>query len=173
VATSFFNDKNRNLVRDLVELLVETKQDVPSWLEAMSQDSRSAGSGRMGSRGSQKRFSGGFGSRDYRQQRGGSGGIGGPRPGYGGYGKCKPLSCETRSNTTFVQEEVQPTEVGAMEEVMAEAMEARTEVAKAADRIGGVMTAGKRQDKMAPPAAASVCECCHAVTGYKKKPKYH
>ncbi|KAF4518398.1 hypothetical protein B566_EDAN010491 [Ephemera danica] len=87
VATSFFNDKNRNLVRDLVELLVETKQDVPPWLEAMSMDSRQAGSGRMGSRGSQKsRFSGGFGSRDYRQQRGGSGGVGGPRSGYGGYG---------------------------------------------------------------------------------------
>lgn len=65
----------------------------------MSLDTRMAGSGRMG-RGGQKRFSsGGFGSRDYRQQRGGagmggggmggppSGGGGGPRSGYGGYGK--------------------------------------------------------------------------------------
>lgn len=29
VATSFFNDNNRGLSRDLVELLVEAKQDVP------------------------------------------------------------------------------------------------------------------------------------------------
>lgn len=29
VATSFFNDSNRGLSRDLVELLVEAKQDVP------------------------------------------------------------------------------------------------------------------------------------------------
>lgn len=29
VATSFFNDTNRGLARDLVELLVEAKQDVP------------------------------------------------------------------------------------------------------------------------------------------------
>lgn len=29
VATSFFNDSNSSLARDLVELLVEAKQDVP------------------------------------------------------------------------------------------------------------------------------------------------
>lgn len=29
VATSFFNDTNRGLARELVELLVEAKQDVP------------------------------------------------------------------------------------------------------------------------------------------------
>lgn len=32
VATSFFNDSNRGLARDLVELLVEAKQDVPRLL---------------------------------------------------------------------------------------------------------------------------------------------
>lgn len=31
VATSFFNDTNRGLARDMVELLVEAKQDVPKW----------------------------------------------------------------------------------------------------------------------------------------------
>ena len=40
LATSFFNEKNRNLVKDLVELIVEANQDLPSWLEAMSLDSR-------------------------------------------------------------------------------------------------------------------------------------
>lgn len=38
VATSFFNDKNRNLIRDLVELIIETKQELPSWLEGMAVD---------------------------------------------------------------------------------------------------------------------------------------
>ena len=38
LATSFFNDKNRNLVKELVELIVEANKDLPSWLEAMSLD---------------------------------------------------------------------------------------------------------------------------------------
>nr|AFC17964.1 vasa [Schistosoma japonicum] len=33
-ATSFFSEKNQNVVRDLVELLRESKQPVPPWLEA-------------------------------------------------------------------------------------------------------------------------------------------
>lgn len=36
VATSFFNDSNRGLARDLVELLVEAKQDVPRLLTSTS-----------------------------------------------------------------------------------------------------------------------------------------
>ena len=36
LATSFFNDKNRNVCRDLLELLLETKQEIPSWLESLS-----------------------------------------------------------------------------------------------------------------------------------------
>ena len=50
LATSFFNEKNRNLVKDLVELIVEANQDLPSWLEAMSLDSRNmyGGGGRRG-----------------------------------------------------------------------------------------------------------------------------
>lgn len=80
LATSFFNDKNRNLIRDLVELIIETKQELPSWLEGMAMDIRhQAGGGGAGrSRGGSKsgRFSGGFGSRDYRtsQPPGRSGG---------------------------------------------------------------------------------------------------
>lgn len=51
-ATSFFNEKNKNLVRDLLELLVETKQEVPTWLEDMAGDVRQPMSrGRGGSKG--------------------------------------------------------------------------------------------------------------------------
>ena len=66
LATSFFNDKNRNLVKDLVELIGEANQDLPSWLEAMSLDSRNmyGGGGRRGGGGG--RSKGGFGGRDYR-----------------------------------------------------------------------------------------------------------
>lgn len=39
-ATSFFNDKNRNLTRDLLELLTETKQEVPNWLQSMGSEYR-------------------------------------------------------------------------------------------------------------------------------------
>lgn len=87
LATSFFNDKNRNMVRDLVDLLVETKQEMPSWLEGMASDIRhQQSSGRR--QGGQKRF-GGFGSRDYRQQPRTSAGSGrnnnyaNHQPGYG------------------------------------------------------------------------------------------
>ena len=31
-ATSFFTEKNRNLIRDMTDLLVEAKQEVPSWM---------------------------------------------------------------------------------------------------------------------------------------------
>lgn len=45
LATSFFNDKNRNVAKDLVELLNDTKQEVPSWLESIAYES-SQNSGR-------------------------------------------------------------------------------------------------------------------------------
>lgn len=47
-ATSFFNDKNRSLVRDLVELLVETKQELPEWLDNLASDPRQSSGGRRG-----------------------------------------------------------------------------------------------------------------------------
>lgn len=69
LATSFFNDKNRNLTKDLVELIMESSQDLPNWLESMSQDFRNFG-------GSSRRGKGksNFGSRDYRVEQGGRGG---------------------------------------------------------------------------------------------------
>ncbi|KPI93385.1 Putative ATP-dependent RNA helicase Pl10 [Papilio xuthus] len=71
VATSFFNDSNRGLARDLVELLVEAKQDVPNWLTSTAADGRLGGGGRRtGSRSGGGRFGGGssFGARDFRTQ---------------------------------------------------------------------------------------------------------
>jgi len=64
LATSFFNEKNKNIVRDLVNLLCEAKQEVPSWLDSIAYEARTTG----GRRPQNKRFgSGGFGGRDYRQ----------------------------------------------------------------------------------------------------------
>ncbi|XP_059170511.1 ATP-dependent RNA helicase DDX3X-like isoform X2 [Physella acuta] len=69
LATSFFNEKNKNIVRDLLDLLTESNQEIPPWLESMSVDVRSVGMSRRGG-GSVRRFGtgGGFGGRDYRQQ---------------------------------------------------------------------------------------------------------
>ena len=66
LATSFINEKNKNVVRDLCELLTESDQEVPSWLEAMSYE-QSRGGGSRSRGGGGKRFGGAFGSRDYRQ----------------------------------------------------------------------------------------------------------
>uniref|UniRef100_A0A1B0D7R1 RNA helicase n=1 Tax=Phlebotomus papatasi TaxID=29031 RepID=A0A1B0D7R1_PHLPP len=74
VATSFFNDKNRNICADLVELLVETKQDVPDFLEEIISQERSGGrrGGGGGGGGGRSRYGGNsFTSRDFRTQSGG------------------------------------------------------------------------------------------------------
>uniref|UniRef100_T1HQB5 RNA helicase n=1 Tax=Rhodnius prolixus TaxID=13249 RepID=T1HQB5_RHOPR len=71
LATSFFNDKNRNLVRDLVDLIVDSKQELPPWLQSLSTEMKAPLSSRRAGKG---RFSG-FGARDCRQQ-GSSGGGG-------------------------------------------------------------------------------------------------
>ncbi|XP_050539573.1 putative ATP-dependent RNA helicase Pl10 isoform X1 [Daktulosphaira vitifoliae] len=89
LATSFFNDKNRNLTRDLMELITESKQELPGWLESMASDFRmNSGRRNNGSKGG--RFGGsGFGSRDYRTQSSmppSRGSSGPPRRDYGGGG---------------------------------------------------------------------------------------
>lgn len=76
LATSFCNERNRNICKDLLTLLAETKQDVPSWLESMAYDARQQARGKFQG----KRHGSSFGARDYRQSRGGYGGGGG-----GGY----------------------------------------------------------------------------------------
>lgn len=84
-ATSFFNpDSDRDLARPLVKVLADAQQEVPSWLEEMSESSHGAG-GFMS-------VGGGYGSRDTRKgQYGGSGGdFGAPSAGQGyGGAPCK------------------------------------------------------------------------------------
>ncbi|KAG7259747.1 hypothetical protein CRUP_018840 [Coryphaenoides rupestris] len=82
LATSFFNDKNSNITKDLLDILVEAKQEVPSWLESLAYEHQHKST----TRGRSKRFSGGFGARDYRQTPGGASNFGGGRGGGGGGG---------------------------------------------------------------------------------------
>lgn len=85
MATSFFNDKNRNIAPVLAELIVEANQELPDWLEDISRDS-SRGGGRGGNTG---RRGGGqrFGGRDHRVQvNSTSGGRSGGFSGYNAFG---------------------------------------------------------------------------------------
>ncbi|EHA97885.1 ATP-dependent RNA helicase DDX3Y [Heterocephalus glaber] len=68
LATSFFNDRNTNITKDLLDLLVEAKQEVPSWLENMAFEHHYKGNSRGRSKSS--KFSGGFGARVCRQSSG-------------------------------------------------------------------------------------------------------
>ncbi|KAF9448931.1 DEAD-domain-containing protein [Macrolepiota fuliginosa MF-IS2] len=98
VSTAFFNRSNKNIVRDLVELLREANQEIPPWLESVAHEATfgsgggfRGGRGRGGGRGGR-----GNTGRDYRAGGGGggSGGFGGtsrygggpPSGGFGGGG---------------------------------------------------------------------------------------
>ena len=35
LSTSFYNEKNRNISKDLIDILSDAKQEVPSWLESL------------------------------------------------------------------------------------------------------------------------------------------
>ncbi|KAL1893453.1 DEAD-box ATP-dependent RNA helicase [Ceratocystis pirilliformis] len=79
VATAFFNRGNRGIVRELIDLLKEANQEVPSFLENVARES-SFGGGRGGrGRGGSSRASGS--NRDFRKVGGGGGGNSG---GYNG-----------------------------------------------------------------------------------------
>lgn len=56
LATSFFNEKNRNVAREMVDLLAEANQDVPNWLESIAYDSRSNFPKRRGGGGGNRRL---------------------------------------------------------------------------------------------------------------------
>uniref|UniRef100_A0A914VPG2 RNA helicase n=1 Tax=Plectus sambesii TaxID=2011161 RepID=A0A914VPG2_9BILA len=43
LATSFFNEKNRNLSRDIADLIVEANQELPDWLEKLASESQRFG----------------------------------------------------------------------------------------------------------------------------------
>lgn len=78
LATAFFTDADAPLARSLVEVLTETNQTVPGWLQNYA--ARTPGYGQKSRRGG-----GRFGGRDFRKDGGYGGGGGG---GYGG-GGCK------------------------------------------------------------------------------------
>ncbi|KAJ1672588.1 ATP-dependent RNA helicase ded1 [Spiromyces aspiralis] len=76
-AISFFNRNNRNIVRDLIEILKEANQEVPSWLGIVAREGSGFGGGRggrasggsSGGRGGRSYWGGG--NRDFRSNRGG------------------------------------------------------------------------------------------------------
>lgn len=95
LSTAFFNRGNRGIVRDLVELLKEAHQEVPSFLENVAREGAGfgGGGGRGGGRAGGGRGRGGAATRDFRKAGGGGmgggsnyggGGFGGPPA--GGYG---------------------------------------------------------------------------------------
>lgn len=68
-AISFFNEKNRNIARDLHDIFVETTQEIPEFLSKIVDEIRSAHHGNKGRYGNSSRGRGNFGmSRDYRQR---------------------------------------------------------------------------------------------------------
>ncbi|KAF5362403.1 hypothetical protein D9756_002662 [Leucocoprinus leucothites] len=99
VSTAFFNRSNKNIVRDLVELLREANQEIPSWLETVAHESTFGSGGFRGGRGRGGGGGGGGGrggrgnsGRDYRfgGSSGGGGGGGGGYSGGGGGGYGGP-----------------------------------------------------------------------------------
>ncbi|TAQ84370.1 hypothetical protein B7494_g7305 [Chlorociboria aeruginascens] len=85
ISTAFFNRGNRGIVRDMIDLLKEANQEVPSFLENIARESSFGGSGGRGGRSGGGRGRGGGAHRDVRKF--GGGGFGGPpAPVYGGGG---------------------------------------------------------------------------------------
>lgn len=87
IATAFFNRGNRGVVRDLIELLKEANQEVPSFLESIAREGSGFGGGRGGRGGGRGR--GNAATRDVRRMGGGGGfggGNGGSWGGSQGYG---------------------------------------------------------------------------------------
>ncbi|KAL8971989.1 MAG: hypothetical protein Q9183_000789 [Haloplaca sp. 2 TL-2023] len=98
LSTAFFNRGNRGIVRDLIELLKEAHQEIPSFLESVAREGSGFGGGRGGRSGG-GRGRGGAATRDFRRMGGGGGGgmgggygggFGGPPS--GGYGMIHQLS---------------------------------------------------------------------------------
>jgi len=89
ISTAFFNRGNRGVVRDLIELLKEANQEVPSFLEAIARESSFGGGRGSGRPSGGGRGRGSTANRDVRRgfgapQAGGAGGFGGYGGGYGG-----------------------------------------------------------------------------------------
>lgn len=98
LATSFFNDRNRNLAGPLLDLLIEAKQDYPSWLESCASDGRMPSAGRRGGKNRYGSSGNSFGGRDYRQQSGSGSQRRSSANSYGSYGGS---SGGGKNRTTF------------------------------------------------------------------------
>ncbi|KAJ3402005.1 hypothetical protein CcCBS67573_g01916 [Chytriomyces confervae] len=96
-ATAFFSpSRDRNIVKELYEILSEAKQEVPQFLESFKREmefgGRSGGRGGYGGRGRGRGGGRSFGATDFRKESGasyggggsGGGGYGGGAGGYGG-----------------------------------------------------------------------------------------
>ncbi|CAH0519927.1 unnamed protein product [Peronospora belbahrii] len=79
-ALSMMNEKNRNIAREMYELMSENEQEIPAFLDQMANSGFRVGGGR--GRGGRGRGSSRFGAKDYRNEE--RGGGGGSRGGYGG-----------------------------------------------------------------------------------------
>ncbi|PVG03137.1 DEAD-domain-containing protein [Serendipita vermifera] len=91
ISTAFFNRSNKNIVRELVELLREANQNIPQWLESVLAETTYGSSGFGRGRGGRGGGRGGMNprgsNRDYRfSSGGGGGGRGGHSNGGGNYG---------------------------------------------------------------------------------------
>ncbi|KAF9649211.1 ATP-dependent RNA helicase ded-1 [Thelephora ganbajun] len=84
-STAFFNRGNKNIIRDLIELLREANQEIPGWLETIAHENTFGNGGGYRGRGGRGRGRGGA-SRDYRSASSSGGGYGGRNGGGGGGG---------------------------------------------------------------------------------------
>ncbi len=83
-STAFLNRGNKNIVRELIELLREANQEIPEWLQQLGSERTGFTSGRGGGRGGGR---GRAANRDFRSTGGGGGYGSAPRSnGYGGGG---------------------------------------------------------------------------------------
>ena len=85
ISTAFFNRNNKNIVRDLIELLREANQEIPPWLETISHENTFGNGGSHRGRGGRGRGRGSS-NRDYRSVSNNGGYGGGGRGGGGGGG---------------------------------------------------------------------------------------
>lgn len=91
-STAFFNRGNRGIVKDLIDLLKEANQEVPSFLETIARESGFGGGGRGGRPGGGRGRGGNSGGKDFRKYGGDGGGrfggtagsFGAPHSGGGG-----------------------------------------------------------------------------------------
>jgi len=104
LATSFFNENNRNIVKDLVALLREANQNIPEWLEQMSRGSKKRMDKDRSGRGSYNNGNRAFGNgnRSFENHQGGGGGwSSGNGDKYSSYGgKDFRVSNDSRNSST-------------------------------------------------------------------------